>query len=269
MTDKKYVEIDTSKIKKIDGKLYVPSSEKEEVIKQDEMIPLFFARICKQKIHHDSPVIGACEYGETYPSIDGPFSTESEAKKVIKKRKEETDHISYEFSSQIISRCYLADKVPQSFDTVMSSYSTISVREDSSGLLVINGEYLSRWSRYKEWKEAFEKISEYHRKIKEKVKEQGITQKTDENYLLAKVKNTLIEIIYQEYHWPERELVVHTFSQNDTAVRELILQAYHELGNIYFWPSWKETKYLVASPAPEPVGSYNSIDDFIKAHDFL
>ncbi len=253
----------------MDGKLYVPSSEKENVVKKGEIILLFFAQTYKTKIHHDSPVIGAYEYGETTPLLDGPFLTESEAKRTIEKRKEETNQTSYDFSSEIISRCYPADKVPQSFDTVISSLYIINIRETGSGLLMINEEYLNQWSRGKEWKDAFEKISAYHQKIREKMKKSGVVLKDTDNFLVARIKNTLIEVSYQEFHWPEKLFGVRTFSQNDADVRELILQVYHEQGNIYFWPLWKETKYLVASPAPEPSGTYNSIDEFIKAHDFL
>jgi len=100
-------------IRKIGEDFFIQEENSSSAISTEKFIPVYFPITYATKIHHDSPVIGAYELGETENSIHGPFLSEQDSNEAIQNASKSISHVSYEFSSKIVIKLLSPDKVPE------------------------------------------------------------------------------------------------------------------------------------------------------------
>ncbi len=265
MANEKYVELDMNSIKEIDGKLYAPVSHKNKLTGGKEVIPIFFAKTIQTKILHDSPTIGVWSYGKRSFTVDGPFLSDNEALSVIQRRAEQVDQIGYEFDSEVISRCYPSDQFPISLKTYFERSMGTETYSKFSHFPEVNGYHLDP----KEFAKLVRQLSDLYKKIIAKLAAISNEHRMNDDEFIAVIGNTYLNSSFKELRW-EKHLIINTFSEESDNLSGVISKMFNEEGFAQFSDRlMHKRKYIIASPGPKPSIDHNSIDDFVKAHDFI
>ncbi|HII15890.1 MAG TPA: hypothetical protein HA362_06275 [Nanoarchaeota archaeon] len=265
----KYLEIDGRAVKRIGEKLYVPVSEKGTVLTGNEVTPVFFAKACWTHILHDSPAIGAWEYGESYPWVDGPFFTESDAIKAIETKKNERDSVSYEFASEVVSRAYPAGSVP-AFEAVLLRSFTLRAERTGFGLYEIGGGHTFR---EKDFLAVYDKLPALAKSVNGGLAQIAAQHKQKGDGLIAIIADALVETIVREgrnrWGYGGRSYSVNVFSKEGTEADGILRNAAIAAQMPLLSSSCRTEKFITASPAPKPSLTSGSIRHFIRDHDFI
>lgn len=102
-------EVNKDNLIEIDGKYFVDSSMKGELVKDQEFFPAWFLIKRSTQILHDYPGIGAWIYGEAKEhGVDGPYTTKKQAQEALKIARSELTDSCNDFSGKLF--CKLLDK---------------------------------------------------------------------------------------------------------------------------------------------------------------
>jgi len=262
--DERHMEIDKGTLKELDGRLYVPKHQMNNITTGNEVIPLYFAKTCRTEILHDSPVIGAYEYGERHPKIDGPFSSEQEANAAINRRNEETEHLSYEFSSKVIAKCFAPNELPTHFETYTSQRHRVCAGYD--GVMEVGTRWIYDVGLFRD---IFESIPAYVKRVTQMLIDASSDHHQDEGRLAAMIGETMLESWFSKCDGG-RSFDLRTISRTDNDIERILYSALQEEGiPAYAFVASPPIKHLIVSPGPAPSLRYRSISDFIEAHDFI
>lgn len=107
MNSEEFYPVDESVLKEIGNKLYVLRSSREHLIERKCFIGIHFVIGDRVEILHDSPAIGAWEYGKIdFMGIKGPFFRLGDAEAELERMRAEGDNVRYEFRGKIESRFF-------------------------------------------------------------------------------------------------------------------------------------------------------------------
>lgn len=275
----KYIKLDGRTVKKIGDNLYVPESEKSNMLSGNPVVPVFFARTCWTHILHDSPVIGAWEYGESFPDVLGPFFTEEAATKAVEEKQKEKDYVSWDFSSEIVARMYSVGSVPE-FSTFLLKTIALTAEQTGFFTLEIGGHYCFK---KEEFLAVYSQIPDFARAVEAKIAllagEAGEAKpitgeyRQDGNFRLFAAGNSLVETRFSEglnrWSYGGRSFSMRIFSKEGTADMErIMLDSGVKLPVLSIMR--RERKYIIESPGPKiAVSGHKCLEDFIRANDFI
>jgi len=177
----KIFEVNKEKLLEVNGRFCVKESDLNKIIGKKEYYPIYFVKLVKTKILHDSPAIGAWEYGQRTSKVDGPYHSLDKAQAAIEEAKEKIDHISYEFGSKIISR--LLDRRPEP-DMKVYKYYREYFEVFSADLAVLRGGVI-----YPQRYASTEKVNKFSDIIIERLKSKTSNYKEENNKLKAVFEN--------------------------------------------------------------------------------
>jgi len=256
------IELDGSTIREINGKSYVPAGQEGKLVTERRFVPLFFARTVRKQILHDSPSIGAWEYGNSSSRIHGPFRRECDAEAAVAKESGEIDHVGCEFSSEMLYRMFPAGQAPPDF--IRYSCSWLVMGDIPTPHCVMFGT--------KALAKLMEEIEDFTGTVIGDLESHASDKrKTDSGGLLAVVDNILVEIKYKE-HRPgsNKHLSVSTLYRGKDTVLDRILSAFFGRAlPTYAYQKGPSVDYLVEAPGPALSVAEGSIDAFVKKHGFM
>jgi hypothetical protein len=148
------LKIDKTKLKKFDNEIYVSEEDVHGLTdKKQKMFPIYFAITRVTRIHHDTPAIGAYEYGETDKSVSGPFLTQEEAALKIKMVKDAVPYSQNEFSSEIKALFVTAEQTED-----ISKIPLFKYCERRTKISLTH--YAFQYIKHKEWEQYIDKVKQ-------------------------------------------------------------------------------------------------------------
>jgi len=146
-TDPTYLKIPKEFLTQAFGEWFIPADKISHITAGPELKPVFFANMSWRKIFHDSPAIGAMEYGDTIHYLDGPFANEEEANAAAEKKKSK-DLFNHEFWHSIIKRFYPAENFPPKLESLICEQYSIDIDREVWNLRKLNRPGLSGTPNY-------------------------------------------------------------------------------------------------------------------------
>ncbi|MBU1199135.1 MAG: hypothetical protein KKE98_06635 [Nanoarchaeota archaeon] len=278
----KYIPLNQKIIKEFDGKPYIPENQKNDLINQNvkPRIPVYFAKSIKTEILHDTPVRGAYEYGLQQITLNGPFSSETEAESNIISIKEKTDSISFEFSSKIIARLSNSQTWPPEYEKFFIEKKSLMIKRQSYGYEFGLGGFYGFRNNEEMGEEISDLIPEITKRISDKIVESTELHRiANNNNLLAVIGDSLIQLSSSSlnFHY-EREMALEVMSKDENEINNIfsdimISEFFHEnhySENIYKALAVYPGKVcFIEAPGPKFSMDYDSIDNFLERQNFI
>ena len=250
-------EVDKEKLLEINGKVYANESDLENLIGKKPQHPVYFVELVEIKILHDSPAIGAWEYGPKQSKLQGPFYSLREANKVIAETEAKIDHVSYDFRSKIIGR--VLDEIPESGIPVYKYYQEY-FEVFSADIAIYRGRaiFLQRYA-------SVEKIKKFSDIIIERAKSKASDYKEKDGKLLAILENGFFNLVLEQ---EGNHFSIASFSDKQQLggcfFQDLQKQGIHNDSVAYKCPA----EYISLEPL-NITFEYDSITDLIKSNDLI